>query len=154
MEEFRLLPVRTGTGKVIQQKKFEELLKMGLSHEDAMNIILGKRKRSWADKMSYMSPVVYRGYGNRNVGIVSELKEPGKRNPKIRERIIYLTGSDHTLKDHIKTEETKVTGVVDLVRNQEINDVELFKDEDEVDTFDMDFINDIAPKIEFNKPEK
>ena len=154
MEEFRLLPVRTYTGRVVREKKFNDLIELGVSHEDAMNMILGKRKRSWADKLTYMSPVFYRGYGNKNRGIVEELKAPGKRNPKIRERIIHLTGSDHLGRDTIKMDvPAQISNVVELVKSQDTHNVEVFEDEGVPDSFDMDFIDEIDD-IGFNEPEK
>lgn len=155
MEEFRLLPVRTSTGRVVKERKFNELIELGVSYEDAMNIILGKNKRSWADKLTYMSPTIYRGYGNQTRGIVQELKEPGKRNPKIRERIIHLTSSDHKMKDTVKTNPTtSLTRISELVKNQDIQDVEVLKDKKDVDSFDMDFVDDDVDfsEIDWNDP--
>lgn len=143
---FSMLPVRTGTGRVIKQKQYDDLLKAGVSTEDAKNIVLGKSKRNWADAMSYMTPVIYRGFGDRKEGIVRDLMEPGLRNPKIRGRVIHLTGSDYVKDRNIKNDNVikNVDAVSILSEGSNGENVEIMKGESK-EMFDLDeLIDDIG----------
>nr|QBK89574.1 MAG: hypothetical protein LCPAC001_00840 [Pithovirus LCPAC001] len=150
MESFSLLPVRTSSGKVIKQKRYEDLLEQGVRIEDALNIILGKKGKRWSDRMTYMSPTIFRGPSMRDEGIMNQLKAPGIRHPKIKSRVIHLTGVNIKSKDMIRTKKViKPRSALELLNNQEME----FLDEDMEHIFDLDYIVEGLENIDF-VPEK
>lgn len=152
MESFSMLPIRTSSGRVIKEKQYKELLDKGLRPEDAMNIVLGKSRRRWSDRMTYMSPSIYMGPSTRNEGIMKQLKEPGVRHPKIKNRVIYLTGDHKKSQNMIKNDiEVKVNDPIEILKNKDTFGI--IKDKINV-YFDLDTINEELDQIDFVPAKK
>ena len=150
MESFSMLPVRTTSGKPVKEKQYQDLLDNGVSPGDAMDIVLGKKKHKWSDRMTYMSPSIYIGPSIKNEGIMKQLREPGIKNKKIRTRTIYLTGN-YKVKHIHNNQEIKINDPIEFLKNQDSFDII----KGELDTyFELDEINDELDRIDFVPEEK
>lgn len=151
MESFSLLPVRTSSGKVVKQRQYEDLIEQGVRTEDALNIILGKGMKKWSDRMSYMSPTIFRGPSMRDEGIMKQLKAPGIRHPKIKSRVIHLTGGNIKSRDMIKTKNAVTArSTLELLNNTDTDVL----DEELEHTFDLDYLIEGLEDVDFVPAQK
>lgn len=146
MESFSMLPVRTSSGRVVRERYYQDLLDKGVRPKDALNMVLGKGSRRWSDRMSYMSPSIYRGPSQRDEGIMKELLEPSIRHPKIKSRVIYLTGQPKSTRFVSNAPEIVVNDPIDFLKHQ--NNTDIIKNKID-DFFDLDTIEEEIGNIDF-----